>query len=292
MGVDGVTTLLQLGTMHGHSQVQSTALNDLVVTDLEDKNPIELPRTYTRETIPAYHKQIPTPELLSQWDHLSKVAQEIPHFQLGLEIGLLIGTNCPVALEPLEVVPSQGNGPFALRLRHGWTVSGPLRIETNPGNNKITANRITVREVETSKEVIAPETLLRMFEMDFNDHAIGKVPDQRGHSPEDRKFLKMAENRVRHVSGHYEIPLPFHRQDVTMPNNKEQAIKRAHWQRKKMLQDAQYRSDYTFVNTVITKGYAERVPTDTGAVMPGIDLILLTDFILLLLFLERYKERM
>ena len=107
--------------MHSQSQVQSTALSNLVVTDLEGKNPIELPHTYTREKIPADYEQIPTRKLFSQWEHLSEIAQNIPQFQPGLEIGLLIGTNCPVALEPLQVVPSQENGPFALRLRHGWT---------------------------------------------------------------------------------------------------------------------------------------------------------------------------
>ena len=68
-------------------------------------------------------------------------------------------------------------------------MSGPLRIDTNRDSNTITANRITVHEVETSKEIMAPETLLRMFEMDFNDHSIAKVPEKRGHSQEDRKFL-------------------------------------------------------------------------------------------------------
>ena len=269
MGVEGVTILLQLGTMHGQSQVQSMALSNLVVTDVEGKNPIELPRTYTREKIPADYEQISTPKLFSQWEHLSEIAQNIPQFQPGLEIGLLIGTNCPVSLEPLQVVPSQGNGPFALRLRHGWTVSGPLRIDTNRDSSTITANRIMVREVETSKEIMAPETLLRMFEMEFNDHSMGKVPEQRGHSQEDRKFLNMVENRVRQVNGHYEIPLPFRQQDVNMPNNKEQAIKRANWQRKKMGRDDRYRTDYnTFVNTVIAKGYAEKVPNDSDAVRP------------------------
>ena len=54
-----------------------------------------------------------------------------------------------------------------------------------------------------------------------------------------------------------------------MPNNKEQAIKRANWQKKKMLRDAKYHTDYTtFVNDVITKGYAQKVPNESGAARP------------------------
>ena len=270
IGEEGVETVLQLGTMHGHSRVETTVLADLVVTDLDDNNPIELPRTFTSDEIPAGHHQIPTPELLSRWEHLSEVAQKIPAHRPDLEIGLLIGSNCPVALEPLDVIPSHGDGPFALRLHHGWTVSGPLQVETDQSCSTITVNRITVREVEFNKEIIAPKSLLSMFEMDFNDHTVSKVPDERGYSQEDRKFLDMAEKGVRNVNGHYEIPLPFRAQDITMPNNKEQAIKRANWQKKKMLRDAKYHTDYTkFVNDVIAKGYAQKVPNESGAGRPG-----------------------
>ena len=147
IGEEGVKTVLQLGTMHGHSRVETTVLADLVVTDLDDNNPIELPRTFTSDEIPAGHHQIPTPELLSHWEHRSEVAQKIPAHRPDLEIGLLIGSNCPVALEPLEVIPSHGYGPFAFRLHHGWTVSGPLQVETDQSCSTITVNRITVREV-------------------------------------------------------------------------------------------------------------------------------------------------
>lgn len=264
LGVEGVRTVLRLATMHGESQIESTVMDSLVVTSLNGDNPIELPRTYTRDEIPADHHQIPTPNLISHWAHLSEVARKIPEFEPHLEIGLLIGSNCPAALEPLEVVPCQGDGPFALRLRHGWTVNGPLRIETNQDSKKITANRITVREVETQREIMAPKTLLRMFEMDFNDHTVSKVPDERGLSQEDRKFLNMAKRETKVVNGHYQIPLPFRRNDVIMPNNKEQATKRANWQKKKMLKDSKYCSDYvTFVNDVIAKGYAQKVPSES-----------------------------
>ncbi|CAH3163516.1 unnamed protein product [Pocillopora meandrina] len=105
LGIDGVKVMLQLTTMHGQSQVESIILDDLIVTSLDDENPIELPRSYTRDEIPAEHHQIPTPSLINQWSHLSEVAKKIPELEPRLEIGLLIGSNCPPALEPLEVVP-------------------------------------------------------------------------------------------------------------------------------------------------------------------------------------------
>lgn len=46
---------------------------------------------------------------------------------INAEIGLLIGTNVPKALEPQEVIHSVNEGPYAVRTALGWTVNGPLR---------------------------------------------------------------------------------------------------------------------------------------------------------------------
>ena len=149
-------TKIQLGTMHGQSLVDSAIVKDLVVTDLNGKNPVELPRAYTRQEIPADTEQIPTPEIVSHIEHLKEIASEIPVYDPELEIGLLIGSNCPNTLIPLSVVPNEGDGPFALQLKHGWTVSGPLHLTSEPFTNKVTVNRITVREIESVKEIITP----------------------------------------------------------------------------------------------------------------------------------------
>ena len=149
----GTKTTLQLGTMHGQSLVESMIVKDLTVTDLEGRNPIELPRAYTRDEIPVSHGQIPTPEIVRRLEHLKEIANEIPAYDRDLDIGLLIGSNCPAALVPLKVVPNMGDGPFALKLNYGWTVSGPLQVTTETSTNKITVNRIAVREMQSIKEM-------------------------------------------------------------------------------------------------------------------------------------------
>ena len=268
MAVDGERTQLQLGTMHGQSLITTTVVSDLVVTDMEGKNPVELPQSYTRFEIPVTEQQIPTPEEVKRWEHLRSVAEKIPEFIPNLEIGLLIGSNCPAAMEPLEVVPSGDKGPYAMRLRHGWTLSGPLYVEnvSSPGN--VTCHRITVREVESVKQVISPQAIQQMFELDFNDHK--SSPDEYGYSQEDKKFISRIKENVHHRDGHYVIPLPFRDPHVTMPNNRVQALKRATWQRKKMLRDESYRNDYVnFVNEMIAKGYSQQVPDDRLEASPG-----------------------
>ena len=125
MGVNGERTDLQLSTMHGQSPVTTTVVSDLFVKDIEDKNRVEIPRSYTRMEIPVGEQQIPTPEVVQRWKHLHSVAERMPKFIPNLEIGLLIGSNCPAAMEPLEVVPGADRGSYAMKFRHGLTITGP-----------------------------------------------------------------------------------------------------------------------------------------------------------------------
>jgi hypothetical protein len=89
------------------------------------------------------------------------------------------------------------------------------------------------------------------------------LPDERGLSKEDQQFLNKAKEGIRFDHGHYEIPLPFRNNDTHMPNNEIQAFSRANWQKKKLLRDDNYRTHYTsFMNKLIDKGYAQKVPVD------------------------------
>ena len=100
-------TQLQLGTLHGQSVVDSAVVEELIMSDPNGTNPIELPRAYTTNKIPVQHEQIPTREVVGRIDHLKEIAGEIPLYDQELDIGLLIGNNCPTALVPLkEMVPS------------------------------------------------------------------------------------------------------------------------------------------------------------------------------------------
>ena len=44
----------------------------------------------------------------------------------NISVDLLIGANCVEALQPLEVIPSQQDGPYAYRTILGWYVVGPI----------------------------------------------------------------------------------------------------------------------------------------------------------------------
>ena len=113
---------LVLRTMQGETKVASTAVCDLIVMDMNGENPIRLPKTYTRPMIPVDYGQIPKPETVAKWPHLREIADKLPAYNGVGSVDLLIGSNCPEAMVPLQVVTGDGNAPFAVRYKHGWTV--------------------------------------------------------------------------------------------------------------------------------------------------------------------------
>lgn len=77
----------------------------------------------------------------------------MPSRPLDLDIGLLIGTNVPKALEPWEVIKSEGDGPYAVKMVLAWSVNGPLKgcSEGLVANSTISVNR-TVCSIPTLEE--------------------------------------------------------------------------------------------------------------------------------------------
>lgn len=166
LNVEGIETVLQLGTMHGKSSITSFIVNDLIVTDIRSENAIALPRCYTRHEIPVSQCQIPTPEKVAGLQNLREISKEIPSLMPDIEVGLLIGSNCPLALEPLEIRPSGGEGPFAMRLSHGWTLNGPLQVDFEHDDccnsnlmQSVTSNATSVIQQESN----ATDVIIRRF---------------------------------------------------------------------------------------------------------------------------------
>jgi hypothetical protein len=254
-------TVLRLQTMHGISTVTSSAIDNLVLSDSNGHNSIEMPKMYTREDIPVNHDQIPKRRILKEWPHLMPIIDRIPEYKPSLEIGILIGSNCPEALQPLQVVPSSGRGPFAVRYQFGWTVNGPVHVKTD--SNGVTCHRILISDIEHTTDGITADKISKLFTLDFSERDIGTVPGELGQSFEDRRFLSTVQENITTVDGHYQIPLPLKHENIDLPNNRQQAVSRANWQKRKMLNDKQYHEHYTaFVQKLLDKGYAYEVPQD------------------------------
>jgi hypothetical protein len=62
--------------------------------------------------------------MANKWNHLAKIALEFSPYHHDVEVGLLIGANCPRAIVPRKVIPGCGNEPYAQQTDLGWGIVG------------------------------------------------------------------------------------------------------------------------------------------------------------------------
>jgi len=187
-------------------------------------------------------------------------------------IGLLIGSNFPKALEPVDVLASEDGGPFAIKTFAGWTIVGPLYM-CSKEHPTIICHRGAAKEVDSGRhldhhfmveskvrEIVTPQALNEMLQLDFSGRTGEK--DQE-YSQEDKTFLTVVNQGIRHTEDHhYDIPLPFCGDRLWFPDNKEKILQRARWLRKKLIKSEKFHRDYVnFVNNIIAKGFARKVPS-------------------------------
>ena len=101
----GVKTTLSLTTMQTTNEAIECSLDNLEVSDLSDHNVIELPMVYSRPSFPVSTNAIGTQEDVNRWPHLKGIT--VPNIEA--EIGLLIGSDAPQVLQPVEVRERPGS---------------------------------------------------------------------------------------------------------------------------------------------------------------------------------------
>ena len=99
LGIKGVETRLSLSTMLGRQVIKASKIVGLIVKRLDKGAKVELPKVFTRETIPTRIDQIPTREIADKWPHLKRIKDKIQNLDESICIGLLIGCNCPKAIK-------------------------------------------------------------------------------------------------------------------------------------------------------------------------------------------------
>lgn len=133
--------------MMGHEKpVKTHVMGGLEVCSLDGNSFIELPEVFSQDAIPVSEENIPT-EDIKGWPYLKDV-----HLRpIKAEGSILIGANVLRAMEPLRVINSQGEGPYAVLTRLGWTINGPLSSTASldeHGRPRITSNNISVVKLE------------------------------------------------------------------------------------------------------------------------------------------------
>ena len=137
---------------------------------------IALPEVYTILTACS---QNPRPDTALKWSHLESVASYSITYRSDVDVSLLIDINCTRAIKPLIVVPGKNDEPYGVEIAVGWGVVGIL------------SPNAYIEDTRT-KEVMTPQQINRMFELDLNDTKIEK-----------KMLFKSFTSQVAHGAGAY-----------------------------------------------------------------------------------------
>ena len=195
----------------------------------------------------------------------------------NISVGLLIGVNCTKALEPIDVIPTKNNGPYAIKTRLGWCIVGP--VNGTRSRQGMHCNRIAVKQADTKdvgkhyfqtktsvEENDVRDMLTRLYNLEFIEAGLTERKLEASMSREDQKFMKILQDGTQLRNGHYQIPLPFRDPCVNLPNNRYQARQRFSYLDKKFSKNSQFKEDYIrFMKDIIAKGYTRKSTTEAAS---------------------------
>ena len=239
---DSKKTKIKLTTINNSNDVESQFVRGLEVSDLDENTTIKLPAVFSRPVIPVSKDEMPTQADVDSWPQF----HENVHLQfIDSDVDLLIGMNVPEALQPMEIISTASDGPYATKVKLGWVINGPTgRYQKGIPQNSFQASMQCAECAD-------------FLQMDT-------YSDSKEYSREESKFMDRVEESINHhQDGHYEVCLPLKDTSVSLPNNRAQAERRAAYLKNKLLSDTRFKEDYVnFMKDMIEKGHARKVPQD------------------------------
>ena len=237
---------MSLSTMTSNDKVvRCQRYRGLEVQGINSSKKIHLPQVYSRKSIPINYQHIPCEEMIESWPHLFPLRGKLSP-KLNLEVGILIGYDCPEALFPREVInaPKSTGGPFGQKSDLGWGIVGTIgkpekdNIDQIGVSHRIVAKHDTGSQIvlqKQTKEIVSPADCLKLLERDFFDSR----QHEEGSSADERRFLRAMEEGVTvDSSRHYSMPLPFNDKISRLFNNKKLVLTRVNSLKRKLNRDS------------------------------------------------------
>ena len=244
VGNYGSEKKLEITTIDGTKELVCSVLHGVTVVGEGGSAEIELPPLYVVQEIPGGSDGLSRECKWRDFPHLAEI-----HIVEPSKVELLLGSDVPAALEPVEVAnaPTAGE-PFAWRSRLGWVFCTGRRGEQR--GKGVPVNRITLKSQEEFLDQVK-----KVFEVEFD----GSNDEGMGLSVEDRQWKKVVDEGCTKVGKQYEIPLPFRRNEPVMPFSKGVAKKRALALRKKLQADYSFKLQYAVaMEEMLREGYCSR----------------------------------
>ena len=244
---------LSLTTLTATNAVLMTAIVAVEVCDLQRQITVDLPSVLIKDDLTLNISSKGKTADISRWQHLRDI--ELPELSCD-QVGLLIGQDAPDVLLPVEVRRGEVGSPIAVKTVFGWTISGPL----SSGTSRV------VSHFATGDARLQMETFWRSEVMpSLQDCEYGT-----SYSVDDLQALKLWNDTITVIDGHYCLHIPFKHYPPQMPNNTVMARQRLESLKRRLCRDENLASAYCKnMDELFDKGYAEAVPEDVNGSSSG-----------------------
>ena len=163
------------------------------------------------------------------------------------------------ALEPIDVIPSENDGPYAIKTRLEWCIIGP--VNGTQSRQGIHCNGIAVKQADikdVGKHYFQTKTsvegndgrdmLIGLYNLEFMETGPTERKLETSMSREDHKFIKILQEGTKLRNGCYQVPFPFKDPCVNLPNNRHQARQNFSYLEKKFSKNDQFKEVYEGYN--------------------------------------------
>ena len=170
-------------------------------------------------------------ELQEKWPHVADL--ELNEVSVT-PVTLLLASDVPELIVPLETRCGPKGSPVGVRTKLGWTVTGRLPGYIENGESVYKVHMATPDEVlhETVKTWWRTENFGCRYDCDVQ------------RSVEDEKVLKFLSERTQEVEGRYEVPLLWKDENIQLPDNRVVAIHRLGLLEKRLQRDPELGEAY------------------------------------------------
>lgn len=148
LSLEGHEETLTLNTLERTNSVSKLLVVSVGVFDRDNEHTIYIWKMYVKDILPISVDNLASSVDVCRWPHL--VSVELLDV-LNRHVDLFIEQDVPEALIPREVLSSDTECPYAVRTLLGWTLNGPLSLDTSVEFSSAAANFVQ-SDIELSNQ--------------------------------------------------------------------------------------------------------------------------------------------
>ena len=206
-------------------------------------------------TIPLKHTRLS--KSLEQWPHLREV--RFPEVERR-KISILLGTNIQEAFVPLDVRRGNRNEPLAIKSCLGWSILGGFSNLQSHSQGQV--------NLISSEDVSLNDQLGEFWKIESYGTARSETKPL---SVEDRRALKLIDNSISLLDGHYQMGLLWRDDNPVLPYNRPLAEARLQYLKRRFRRDPELEVKYRdVIQDCVDKGYARKLSKQEVAAVSNI----------------------